>query len=688
MNDSTPPSSRSAFRRLVVILLIVLGFVIYAYGWGVTDISLKETQDETRQSSVQRALRELLSPDIFDQDSTAESATTNFQKECTDQTLEQPSHGDDKPYIELSPDCAVRGDILTVKGSGFVPHSVGRIFLVRDSGQRQPFELARANDDGTGAFDIDSTGQFQVEIVIPNLRGESGALQTLEVEALVPVGLPYFSPTTNTVIEKMVETIFLALMATTIALPIAGVLSFLAARNLMKPVKIPLGNMLIGFALLPVGWVLGTAVLGPVGKLGVDWGKDVLMGIIGPAVAITAFSAISRTASGIKLDKTGSKIRGIVINVLLLAVVIFTLGAAGGIGVWIGTKLTTGILGYVGNFLGTLGNLVEISIVFLAGVTSAFYVSSVGTGLTTHLVRRMQGIASHVASGVLGTVCGGLLMAGTATLGGQAALLTVLAPLTAAMLGGPVLVLIYGWLVYRNRPDRGVVMSNAERTARLVLNAAGSVIAFVLTAHVLDVLHFVVSGRLPLTEFITTSTIIGAVLGGIGGLLAGANATFPVGSAIYNVTRTILNVLRSIEPLIMGIVFVIWVGIGPFAGVLALTLHSIASLGKLYSEQIENIDAGPIEALQSTGANRLQTIIYAVVPQIVPPYIAFTMYRWDINVRMSTIIGFVGGGGIGFLLQQQINLLRYRDAGVAVLAIAIVVSVLDYASASIRERMI
>jgi phosphonate transport system permease protein len=135
-------------------------------------------------------------------------------------------------------------------------------------------------------------------------------------------------------------------------------------------------------------------------------------------------------------------------------------------------------------------------------------------------------------------------------------------------------------------------------------------------------------------------------------------------------------------------VFVIWVGVGPFAGVLALTLHSIASLGKLYSEQVENIDAGPLEAIKSTGANRLQTIIYGVVPQIVPPYIAFTMYRWDINVRMSTIIGFVGGGGIGFLLQQQINLLRYNQAGVAVLAIAIVVSVLDYASAAIREHIV
>ena len=127
----------------------------------------------------------------------------------------------------------------------------------------------------------------------------------------------------------------------------------------------------------------------------------------------------------------------------------------------------------------------------------------------------------------------------------------------------------------------------------------------------------------------------------------------------------------------MAIVFVIWVGLGLFAGVLALSLHSIAALAKLYSEQVESIDAGPIEAITATGATRLQTIIYGVVPQIVPPYLAFTIYRWDINVRMSTIIGFVGGGGIGQILKQWIDLLQYNQAGVATLAIAIIVAVLD-----------
>jgi len=162
----------------------------------------------------------------------------------------------------------------------------------------------------------------------------------------------------------------------------------------------------------------------------------------------------------------------------------------------------------------------------------------------------------------------------------------------------------------------------------------------------------------------------------------------PISVAIYYIVRTILNVLRSVEPLIMAIIFVVWVGLGPFAGVLALAVHSIAALGKLYSEVVESIDPGPIEAITSTGANRLQTIVYAVIPQVVPPYLAFTIYRWDINVRMSTIIGFVGGGGLGYLLQQWIRLFMYKEAGAAVWAIVIVVAIMDFASAKAREKMI
>ena len=158
--------------------------------------------------------------------------------------------------------------------------------------------------------------------------------------------------------------------------------------------------------------------------------------------------------------------------------------------------------------------------------------------------------------------------------------------------------------------------------------------------------------------------------------------------AIYYVIRAILNIIRSIEPLIWAIIAIIVVGLGPFAGILALTVHSIAALGKLYSEAIESIDPGPIEAIQATGANWMQTVMYAVVPQIIPPFVSFTIYRWDINVRMSTVIGLVGGGGIGFLLIQWIRLLDYKAAGIAVWFIAVTVATLDYISAEIRARFV
>ena len=162
----------------------------------------------------------------------------------------------------------------------------------------------------------------------------------------------------------------------------------------------------------------------------------------------------------------------------------------------------------------------------------------------------------------------------------------------------------------------------------------------------------------------------------------------PAGSLVYAATRAFFNVTRSIEALVLAILFTVWVGLGPFAGVLALGVHSIASLGKLYSEAIESIDAGPIEAITATGASAVQVVRYAVVPQIVPQFIAFTIYRWDINVRFSTVIGFVGGGGIGFVLQQYINLLQWRQAATALWMIAVVVAVLDYASAVVRERIV
>jgi phosphonate transport system permease protein len=167
-------------------------------------------------------------------------------------------------------------------------------------------------------------------------------------------------------------------------------------------------------------------------------------------------------------------------------------------------------------------------------------------------------------------------------------------------------------------------------------------------------------------------------------LMAGSG----VGTLVYYLTRTFFNLTRSVEVMIVAVIMAVVVGIGPFAGVMALVIHSIGALGKLYSEAIESIDHGPIEAVTATGASRLQVILFAVLPQVIPQFISFTLYRWDINVRMSTIIGFVGGGGIGYLLIQYINLLQWNQAATVIWLIAIVVAVMDYASAVIREKVV
>jgi phosphonate transport system permease protein len=157
--------------------------------------------------------------------------------------------------------------------------------------------------------------------------------------------------------------------------------------------------------------------------------------------------------------------------------------------------------------------------------------------------------------------------------------------------------------------------------------------------------------------------------------------------AVYYILRVVLNFVRSIEPLIWAIIFSVWVGIGPYAGMIALLVHTIASNAKLYSEAIENIEQGPVEAISATGANKVQIVWYAVVPQIVLPFLSFTIYRWDINVRMATIIGLVGGGGIGTMLIQYQGLAKWHEVGLIILMIAFVVWVMDYISARIREAI-
>ncbi len=160
-----------------------------------------------------------------------------------------------------------------------------------------------------------------------------------------------------------------------------------------------------------------------------------------------------------------------------------------------------------------------------------------------------------------------------------------------------------------------------------------------------------------------------------------------LGSVTYTTLRALFNLSRSVEPIIWAIVFSVWVSFGPFAGMLALLVHSVASLAKQYSEIVEGVEQGPVEGIEATGAGRLQTIWFAIVPQILLPYLSYTIYRWDTNVRSATILGIVGGGGIGTMLMEYLGQSMWHQVGTIVVVISIVVWLMDAFSAHVRAAI-
>ncbi len=232
------------------------------------------------------------------------------------------------------------------------------------------------------------------------------------------------------------------------------------------------------------------------------------------------------------------------------------------------------------------------------------------------------------------------------------------------------------------RPIQATVDGTASRLEVDTLTPVGNLKPSQALNDVLDNMFVTIFMALLSTTF---ATIIAAPLS----FLAASNVTRKgvVGTAVYAIVRSFFNLLRSYDPLVMASVFGFWLSFGAFPGFLALTVVTVASLGKLFSEAVESIDHGPVEALQATGANPLQVVRYGIVPQVVPDFVSYIIYHWDINVRISTIIGFVGGGGIGYYLNLSINDYKWHQAGTAIWAIVIVVWAMDFLSSEIRKRI-
>jgi phosphonate ABC transporter permease subunit PhnE len=609
--------NKSLLRSLSVGLVTLFVFVTFAYGFSVTNINFEETRSERRVASLTRILRALAHPKIFDYEFEVVDVEIPFYLGCPEEGVAPPQVNRSGAFILTSAGCAEPKETIIVEGYNFQGNSSGPINFIGFSPEAPdgvPLQM--------GSFQADAQGNFRVEVTIPNRRVQEEP-QAIRATGRVRVGAPMLSREALITWDKIVETVFMALLATAFGTLLAIPISFFAARNLMSDIKSPLSHISLSL----IGWPLG-----------------IWLGIKASQLLTNLFSPLLST------------------------------------------------------FLPTLAGAILLPVVFF--VFARFFLSMQDEDAEPQLKRRVSSLIYTIIAAMLALASilflGKLfLQTGLYLTANQEAplffirkfvfqvgdIITMLSPAIAGLVGGGIFGGLFGnfgqTISDRIAPATGKIIN-------LVITPIAGASIGILILQGID--WFYQFNNPEITVYWPAG--IGAITGLVLAIIASPKQSLPIGIILYGIIRTILNGTRSIEALVMAIVFVAWVGLGPFAGALALGLHTIASLAKLYSEQVESIMPGPIEAIQATGANRLQTIIYAVVPQIVPPYISYTMYRWDINVRMSTIIGFVGGGGIGFILQQNINLLNYRAASVNMLAIAIVVSLMDYISSKIREKYV
>ncbi len=180
-------------------------------------------------------------------------------------------------------------------------------------------------------------------------------------------------------------------------------------------------------------------------------------------------------------------------------------------------------------------------------------------------------------------------------------------------------------------------------------------------------------------------TIAGIILAVPLSVLAAVNVT--PSRWLYYLSRGIIGFTRAVPDLVWALLFVTAVGLGPFPGGLALAVHSIGMLGRLFAETIENMDMAPIDALSLTGANRMQVFTHGVIPSVLPALTGIGLYRLDENIRSSLVLGFVGAGGIGFQLLTAMNLFQYRQVSVLLIIIFVIVFAAERLSAICRERL-
>ncbi|MDA1117668.1 MAG: phosphonate ABC transporter, permease protein PhnE [Proteobacteria bacterium] len=180
---------------------------------------------------------------------------------------------------------------------------------------------------------------------------------------------------------------------------------------------------------------------------------------------------------------------------------------------------------------------------------------------------------------------------------------------------------------------------------------------------------------------------VATLLAALGGIMIALPAAGRFGPLPQLASRFVLNALRSIPELVFAALMVLAAGLGPFAGTLALALHTTGVLGRLFAEALENAPSEPADALVNSGASRVSVFFYATLPGVLPQCVAYSLYRWEINIRMAAVLGFVGAGGLGQMLYVSLSLFHSPQACSVILAMLLIVMLVDEASALLRRSM-
>ncbi|PPK65747.1 phosphonate ABC transporter, permease protein PhnE [Actinokineospora auranticolor] len=181
--------------------------------------------------------------------------------------------------------------------------------------------------------------------------------------------------------------------------------------------------------------------------------------------------------------------------------------------------------------------------------------------------------------------------------------------------------------------------------------------------------------------------LLGTTLSVPAALLLAVLGTRGRNRVVYQVSRSVMSLLRAVPDVVFALIFVTAVGLGPFAGVLALICHNVGVMGKLWSEAMEEVDPGPADALRVAGARESQVVANAVLPAVVPSLVGLLLYRFDVNVRSSLVLGLVGAGGVGFLINQSIQLFAFDEMATYILMVLVLIIAVDLLSAAVRRRL-